>query len=95
VVISYLGFCLGFLLPQKEEERQRQVEKRKKERQKVVAKKRNLESLAKDAKKRAEDFNRRVSDLRSISHAAGDAPYVNLKRTWIKVWLEICFEAGI
>ena len=41
------------------------MEKRKKERQKVVAKKRNLESLAKDAKKRAEDFSRRVSDLRS------------------------------
>ena len=28
----------------------------------MVAKKRNLESLAKDAKRRAEDFERRVSD---------------------------------
>jgi len=37
------------------------VEKRKKERQKLVAKKRNLESLATDAKQRAEDFERRVS----------------------------------
>ena len=37
------------------------MEKRKKERQKVVAKKRNLESLAKDANRRAEDFERRVS----------------------------------
>ena len=39
------------------------MEKRKKERQKVVAKKRNLETLAKDAKQRAEDFDRRVSEL--------------------------------
>jgi len=39
------------------------MEQRKKERQKVVAKKRNLESLAKDAKRRAEDFERRVSEL--------------------------------
>jgi len=38
------------------------VEKRKKERQKIVAKKRNLESVAKDAKRRAEDFERTVSD---------------------------------
>ena len=37
------------------------MEKRKKERQKLVAKKRNLESLARDAKQRAEDFERRVS----------------------------------
>ena len=41
------------------------MEKRKKERQKVVTKKRNLESLAKDAKRRAEDFERRVSELNS------------------------------
>jgi len=39
------------------------VEQRKKERQKVVAKKRNLDSLAKDAKRRADDFERRVSEL--------------------------------
>jgi len=39
------------------------VEKRKKDRQKVVAKKRNLESLAKDAKRRTEDFERRVGGL--------------------------------
>ena len=58
----YLGLLFGFLLMQKEEERQHRLEKRKKERQKVVAKKRNLESLAKDAKRRVEDFERRVSD---------------------------------
>jgi len=50
------------MLWQKEEERQRQVEKRKKDRQKLVTKKRNLESLAKDAKRRTEDFEQRVSD---------------------------------
>jgi hypothetical protein len=47
-------------LKQKEEERQRQAERRKKERQKAVNKKRNLETLVKDAKKRAEDFERQV-----------------------------------
>jgi len=60
------------MLWQKEEERQRQVEKRKKDRQKLVTKKRNLESLAKDAKRRTEDFEQRVSDWQlsfDASHA--------------------------
>jgi len=55
---------------QKEEERQHRVEKRKHERQKLVAKKRNLETFAKDAKQRTQDFERRVS-LKALWCAAG------------------------
>ena len=39
------------------------MEKRKKDRQKLVTKKRSLESLAKDATRRTEDFERRVDGL--------------------------------
>ena len=50
----------GVSLSQKEEERQRQVERRKKDRQKLVTKKRNLDTFAKDAKRRTDEFEHRV-----------------------------------
>ncbi len=43
-----------------EEERERQKEKRKKERQALLDKKRNLQSIVKDAQKRTDDFNKKV-----------------------------------
>ncbi len=43
-----------------EEERERQKEKRKKERSKILDKKRNLDSLVKDAQKRTDEYNRKV-----------------------------------
>jgi hypothetical protein len=52
-----------FIHVQKEEERQKQVERRKKERLKTVNKRRSLETLVKDAKKRADNFEKQVSSL--------------------------------
>jgi len=45
---------------QKEEDRQKQVERRKKDRLKTVNKRRNLETLVTDAKKRADSFERQT-----------------------------------
>jgi len=53
------------------------VEKRKKDRQKLVTKKRNMESLAKDAKRRTEDFESRVNGL--TSHGTGENVYFGLR----------------
>lgn len=60
-VNSELYFNVVFFhIVQAEEQQTLLREKRKKERQKVLAKKRNLEGLVKDAQKRSADFERKV-----------------------------------
>ena len=48
---------------QLEEERELQREQRKLERQNVLAKKRSLDSLVKDATKRSVDYEKKVSQI--------------------------------
>lgn len=53
-----------------EQEKERQKEKRKKERQAILEKKRNLSSLVKDAQKRTDEFNKKVTSAELFPHNA-------------------------
>ena len=55
-------YCWSFKI---EEEREKQKERRKREREKLQNKRRNLESLVKDAEKKTQAFEKKVKSNRS------------------------------
>ncbi len=88
--------CLPFQL---EEERQKQKDRAKKQREKMLAKKRNLGDLVKDAQKRTEDFNRKKAFVQEQSkeYTGGKsvetslkAYYKEFRKVSIKGDLSIC-----